>query len=136
MKVKKKEKSCGCIVIENNKVLLIQHIKRGHWGFPKGHVEKNENEMQTAIREVKEETNIDVEIDENKRYEEHYNTGKKGYKEVVYFLAKKVGGEIKAQEKEIRNVEWVDISEAPNRITFPTSQELMKKVINDEKLLK
>ena len=62
-----KEKSCGCIIIENGKVLLIQQTK-GHWGFPKGHVEAFETESETAIREVKEETNLDVKIDENKRY--------------------------------------------------------------------
>ena len=54
---KEREKSCGCIIINKNKVLLIKQTK-GHWGFPKGHVEKDETEIETAIREVKEETNI------------------------------------------------------------------------------
>ena len=36
---KEREKSCGCIIINKNKVLLIKQTK-GHWGFPKGHVEK------------------------------------------------------------------------------------------------
>ena len=52
---KEREKSCGCIIINKNKVLLIKQTK-GHWGFPKGHVEKDETEIETAIREVKEET--------------------------------------------------------------------------------
>ena len=54
--MKVKEKSCGCIIIENKKVLLVQQ-KKGRWGFPKGHVENNETEKETALREVKEETN-------------------------------------------------------------------------------
>ena len=58
----KKEKACGCIIIENGQVLLIQQTE-GHWGFPKGHVEEGETELETAIREVKEETNLDVEVD-------------------------------------------------------------------------
>ena len=53
----KKEKSCGTIIIENNKVLLIQQTDNA-WGFPKGHVENNEKEQETAIRETKEEINI------------------------------------------------------------------------------
>ena len=62
----KKEKACGCIIIEDGKVLLIkQH--QGFWGFPKGHVEDGETEEETAAREVKEETNIDVEIKSNKK---------------------------------------------------------------------
>ena len=43
----KKEKACGCIIIENRKVLLIQQTK-GHWGFPKGHMELGETEIETA----------------------------------------------------------------------------------------
>ena len=46
---KEREKSCGCIITKDNKVLLIKQTK-GHWGFPKGHVEKNETEIETAIR--------------------------------------------------------------------------------------
>ena len=62
----KYEKSCGCIIIDNRKVLLVKQTS-GDWGFPKGHVENNETEIETAIRETKEETNIDVEIDEKHR---------------------------------------------------------------------
>ena len=69
----KKEKSCGCVIIENDKVLLIKQIQ-GNWGFPKGHMEVGETEVETAIREVKEETNLDVEINENKRYTLEYVT--------------------------------------------------------------
>ena len=54
----KQEKSCGCIILnEKNEVLLIHH-NAGHWDFPKGHVEEGETEVQTAIREVKEETGL------------------------------------------------------------------------------
>ena len=65
------EKSCGCIIIHKNKVLLVQH-NAGHWDFPKGHIKENETEIQTAIREVKEETNIDAIVQENKRYVSQY----------------------------------------------------------------
>lgn len=57
----KYEKSCGAIVIEDGKVLLVKH-NAGHWDFPKGHVEEGETEFETAIREVKEETNIDIKL--------------------------------------------------------------------------
>ena len=62
------EKSCGAIVInKNNKILLVHH-NAGHWDFPKGHIENGETEEQTAIREVKEETNIDIIINNKYRY--------------------------------------------------------------------
>ena len=58
----KNEKSCGAIVELNGKILLIKQQKSGNYGFPKGHVLPNESEIETAIREVKEETNVDIEI--------------------------------------------------------------------------
>ena len=55
-----KEKSCGAIVYRkyhgNTEILLIKHINSGHWSFPKGHVERGETEVQTAHREILEET--------------------------------------------------------------------------------
>ena len=131
----KKVKSCGCIVIENNKVLLIQQ-KKGNWGFPKGRVEKNESECETAIREVKEETNIDVIIeDKNKKYIDTYHSKNNEFKEVVLFLGKRIGGEIKPQENEIKNVEWVDLLEAINRITMKSTKELYQKVLTEEEII-
>ena len=131
----KKVKSCGCIVIENNKVLLIQQ-KKGNWGFPKGRVEKNESECETAIREVKEETNIDVIIeDKNKKYIDTYYSKKDEFKEVVLFLGKRIGGEIKPQENEIKNVEWVDLLEAINRITMKSTKILYQKVLTEEEII-
>ena len=56
----KHEKSCGALVYrkhgDRTELLLIKHRFGGHWSFPKGHVELGENEFQTALREVKEET--------------------------------------------------------------------------------
>ena len=62
------EKSCGAIVYRkshgNIEILLIKHVNSGHWSFPKGHVEGTETEVETAKREIKEETAIDVLIDD------------------------------------------------------------------------
>ena len=131
----KKVKSCGCIIIENNKVLLVQQ-KKGNWGFPKGRVENNETECETALREVKEETNLDVKIEDvNKKYKDTYFAKRNQFKEVIYFLAKRIGGEIKPQEKEIKNIEWVDLIEAVDRITMKSTKELYQKVLTEEKLI-
>lgn len=125
-----KEKACGCIIIEKDKVLLIKQTQ-GHWGFPKGHVEENETEPETAIREVKEETNMDVEIDASKRYSMEYVTDKGKQKQVVLFVAKYTGGDIKAQESEISNIKWLNFNEAIETITYDNTRELFKKVIEE-----
>ena len=127
------EKACGCIIIENNKVLLIKQTSN-QWGFPKGHVEHDETEEETARREVKEETNLDVDINLNKRYEMFYTTDKGKYKQVVLFLAKKIGGEIKKQESEIKEIQWFDFQEALETFTFDNTKELFEKVIKDNHL--
>ena len=130
----KKEKSCGCIIIDDERrVLLIRHTK-GHWGFPKGHVEMDEAEEQTAIREVKEETNIDVKIEGEKRYSEEYLTDSGIQKEVVYFIATKIGGDIKRQESEVSEIEWMDFDDALDTITYDNTRELFERILKENKL--
>ena len=123
-------KSCGCIVLDDNKVLIVKQ-RKGHWGFPKGRMEKNETEKETALREVKEETNLDVEIIGEKSYKDQYIT-KKGMKEVVYFIAKKIGGELKPQIKEIQEIKWVNYPYALKYITYKTTKEIFKKFLEEE----
>ena len=130
---KEREKSCGCIIIKNNKVLLIKQTK-GHWGFPKGHIEENETEIETAIREVKEETNLDVEIDANKRYTMEYVTDKGKLKQVVLFVAKCIDGEIEAQKCEVNDIKWLDFDEAIETITYDNTRELLKKILKERKI--
>ena len=128
----KKEKSCGTIIIENNKVLLIQQTDNA-WGFPKGHVENNETEQETAIRETKEETNLDVEIISNKKYIINYKINNEIDKEVILFLAKKTSDKIKKQDKEIKNIKWVDLNQAFDIITYENTKDIYKEVLKDIK---
>lgn len=129
----KQEKSCGCIVINNKKEVLLIHHNAGHWDFPKGHVEDGETEQQTAIREVKEETNIDVKINEKYRYTTNYSPKEDVMKEVVYFLATNISNEQMAQLEEVSEVKWFKIEEAIERITYNTSKEILIKLMKDLK---
>lgn len=55
----------GCLVISDDKVLMVKESKKecyGMWNFPAGHVEENETYMDAAKREVKEETGYGVKI--------------------------------------------------------------------------
>ncbi len=127
-----KEKSCGTIIIDNNKVLIIRQ-KQGFYGFPKGHMEQNETEIETAIRETKEETNLDVLIDEKRRYSLNYVIDNKNDKEVVYFLAKPINKNIIKQESEIKEILWIDIDKVVDILTFDNLKELWKKVLKENK---
>ncbi len=129
----KQEKSCGCIVVNENKEILLVHQNSGHWGFPKGHMEIGETEIETAIREVKEETNIDVEINEKYRYTETYSHKEGVMKEVVYFLAHNKNDIKKAQEEEISEVKWFEFNKALETITYDNSKNILIKLKNDLK---
>ena len=128
VKKMKYEKSCGAVIFDNDKILVIKQVK-GHWGFPKGHVEEGETEVQTAIREIKEETNLDVKIDESKRFVERYSPEEGIEKDVVFFVAKKVGGEIKVQEEEVTETKWVAPIEAMEILTYESSKRILEKVL-------
>ena len=90
----KKEKSCGCIIINNEKVLLVYEKNRNFWGFPKGHIEEGETEIETALREVKEEVGLEVEIDLEKRYTLNYIIRDEIDKTTVLYIAKTKNEEI------------------------------------------
>lgn len=126
----KYEKSCGAVIFDNDKVLVLKQVQ-GHWGFPKGHVENNETEIETAIREIKEETNLDVEINEKFRYVETYSPKENVTKDVVFFVAKKVGGDVKPQEEEVSEIKWVSPKEALELVSYESSKIVMEKIIND-----
>ena len=130
----KKEKSCGAIVInKDNKVLLVKHNK-GHYGFPKGHMEANESEVDTAIRETKEETNIDAIIDKTKRYEIFYSVPPNIDKTVVFFLAYPQNDNTIPQASEIKEILWINIEEVSKYLQFTNMIDLWNnKIIKDIK---
>ena len=129
----KKEKSCGCIIIKDNKVLLVYEKRRNFWGVPKGHMEDGENEIETALREVKEEVGLDVEINIEKRYVLNYIIREEIDKTTVLYLATPKNEKIIMQESEIENVRWCNFDEALNVLTFDNWKELFKEVIKDLK---
>lgn len=124
----KKEKSCGTICINNGKVLIIKQMQ-GFYGFPKGHVEIGETEVETAIRETKEETNIDVVVDEDLRFSLSYIVNDNIDKEVVYFIAKPLNSTITIQESELLDAKWVNIEDVESILTFDNLKDLWKSVL-------
>ena len=127
------EKSCGTIIIKNNKVLMV-HQNIGHWSFPKGHVENNETEYETAIRETYEETGIKVKIiDNSPRYQISYHVNN-NLKEVIYFLAEVIDDKnLRPQEGEIKEVSWIELNEVNNLLKYENARILWDKVLKDLK---
>lgn len=124
----KKEKSCGAVVykIEENEVLfLLVQQKAGHYGFPKGHVEENETEEETATREIKEETNLDVKLNTNFRVVTTYYPISNVIKDVVFFIATPISNNIIAQQEEIANIIWCDYENALKKLTHQDNKNIL-----------
>ena len=68
MRIKPYQFTAAAYIVHSNKVLLVKHRKLGKWLPPGGHIEQNEEGYfveapeEAAVREVKEETGVDVEI--------------------------------------------------------------------------
>ena len=127
------EKSCGAIVytIENEviKYLLVEEMSGGH-SFPKGHMENNETEEETALREIKEETNLEVVLDTDFRVSDQYNPSEKPgvTKQVVYFLAKYTGEKpCIVRPNEVKALKSLRFEDALRIFEHDTQKELLKQ---------
>ncbi len=125
----KYEKSCGAVIFrkaEDWNVLLIRHTKGRHISFPKGHVEPGETESQTAEREIREETGLQVRVDRRFRAENRYNIRPDTQKLVVIFAALTEQAEITPQPEEIAEAFWLPIEEAAARLTYERDRRIMR----------
>jgi bis(5'-nucleosidyl)-tetraphosphatase len=125
-----KEDSFGIIPVRRTdqgwEVCVVKHCS-GHWSFPKGHPEKDETPIETATRELKEETDLDISrIVSEDTLEEKYVYRYKGElrnKTVSYFIAE-VTGELKILPKELMEGKWLSIDGAANQVTFPQARSI------------
>lgn len=127
------EKSCGAVILYKDtagdfNILLVKNHNGRFYSFPKGHVELRENEKQTAIREIKEETDLDVEILDGFREVSDYCPFGKIRKRVVFFLAISKSNRIKIQESEIDSYTWVPLKEAEKGCTYDNDRRIISKV--------
>ncbi len=128
-----REKSCGAVIYRDTgngpELLLIKQVQ-GHWCFPKGHVEAGETELETAEREILEETGLHVRFIDGFRHELSYSPSPGIDKDVIYFLAEYSGGNPEVQQEEVAVMEWVNIDRVPERITYDNDRELAFKAID------
>lgn len=122
-----REKSCGAVIwrpcAAGHEFLMIRH--GNHWSFPKGHMEGNESEIQTALREIKEETNLDVALDSRFREVVTYRTKLGHFKDVVFFIAQPIYGRERPQVEEIQDLGWFTFDEALPLVTFATDNDVL-----------
>jgi len=125
------EKSCGAVVYRkrsgNIEYLLIKNKKGNNWGFPKGHIEFGENEIQTAVREVREEIGINIVPVDGFRVISEYHPHGDVSKRVILFLAEMTEEEIHIQDSEIDRYIWADYALAQNTFKFNNDRYVLSK---------
>lgn len=124
----KQEYSYGAVVYQKNKdqvLILLERMVQGHVSLPKGHIEEGETPVECAIREIKEETNLDVDIDTSFSHTISYQPGTNIKKDVTFFLATPKSQILLPQLKEVSSLEWVDGKKAINLLTFKSDKDTL-----------
>ena len=128
------ETCCGAVVInrENGEMryLLIANPS-GIWGFPKGHMEAGETERETALREIKEETGLDVQFLGNFRAADEHALLREGRpdvtKQITYFLAEYMGQSFRPQPGEISQISLMTFEEALDAFQYESSKRILRE---------
>ena len=127
----KYEKSCGVVtyILINNEIhYLLVRQTNGFLSFPKGHVEGNETEEETALRECLEETALKVTLKKGFREVINYKIPEIDVdKDVVLFIGEIDNLNYHKQEKEIADIQVYKYQEAYNLLEFDNWKQVLKK---------
>ena len=126
--------SAGGIVVryaEGRPQLVVGSRRRDRdtrtWTLPKGTPDPHETVEETALREVAEETGLQVRITgplDSIAYT-FVQSGRRIHKTVHYFMMEPVGGDLERHDHEFDEVRWIDFDEAPTMLTFETERGLV-----------
>lgn len=111
-------------------ILLVYNRGHGrsHWSLPKGSCEEGEALPQTLKREVKEETGLDVELEEMAFISEWFVHGRQEWYLQFYFHVRATGGElgVQAADEDVTQVRWVAPAELRRYMNYrPWIQPLL-----------
>lgn len=117
---------------ESDEVLMQLRTDYNQWGFPGGAMELGESFEETAIRELKEETNLDIKelkmikILSGKDTYREYPNGDKLYDITAIFVIKKYSESLKINDDESKLLKYFNINNLPNNMTTHTRNYLEK----------
>lgn len=126
------EYSAGAVVyteIDGERHYVIIRSREGIGGFPKGHLEKGETERQAALREVREETGLEVRLLHGFRAVDEYPLPyrKDTRKRVTYFLADYRDQTPVPQESELTDIRLLPFPKAIKALPFPASRRILRE---------
>ena len=128
------ENCCGIIpfyIVNGEPFFVLVKSNNGFFGFPKGHVEGNETELETALRECKEETNLSPKIIDGFREEISYHMVEFDiYKKEVFFAGVIKDLSYKKQESEIADILLLSYGDAMKTLSFNDTKGVLQKAKN------
>jgi 8-oxo-dGTP pyrophosphatase MutT (NUDIX family) len=114
-------------------VLASRRTKRGDlaWGLPKGLIEPDESPADTAVREVREETGIEAEIEDDLGEISYfyYWEGVRVRKSVRFYLMRATGGDVSRHDHEMEEVRWFPLRDGPGAATFRSEKDLLDETV-------
>jgi 8-oxo-dGTP pyrophosphatase MutT (NUDIX family) len=130
--------SAGGVVFRENgsgrEVLVCGRGSDGLWALPKGTPEAGETLEETARREVREETGVEVEIDatvgEIKYWFSRPQEGVRFYKTVHHFLMHPIGGDPSLHDHEFDEVRWIPVQEGLKLLTYQNEARILRMAID------
>ena len=112
-------------------VLAARRTRRGDlaWGLPKGLVEPDETPEQAAVREVREETGLEAEVEVSLGEIRYFYVweGIRVRKAVHFFLMRATGGDASQHDDEMEEVRWFPLSVALRRATYKGEREVLQR---------
>jgi 8-oxo-dGTP pyrophosphatase MutT (NUDIX family) len=126
------EKSCGAVIFKRggSRRYLLLHYEGGHWDFVKGHVEKDESEIETVRRETEEEVGItDLKFIQGYREPISYyykRAGRTVYKAVIFYLVETNTDAVRLSREHV-GYDWLTYDRAHERLTYKNAKETLRK---------
>ena len=127
--------SAGGVVCEEHEggvmVAVCGRLKTGLWALPKGTPDSGETLEETALREVREETGLSVEIAAPLGHIEYWFTrdSERIHKRVYFYLMRPCGGSFDDHDPEFDVVRWVSAVEAHDTLTYPSEREVLQRAM-------
>ena len=127
------ETSYGGVAIRGAEVLVITPVgRRRVTALPKGGPNRGETPEQTAGREVREETGVNVAVGEPLGDVEYWyrRGGRRVFKTVHYFLCEYLSGSTDDHDHEVDDARWIPLVEALTALSYPGERALIERALS------
>ncbi|WP_404434227.1 NUDIX domain-containing protein [Microbacterium lacus] len=129
--------STTCVVVDDQgRIALVHRKDNGLWALPGGGMELGESMEECAVREVKEETGLDVEITglvgvyTNPRHVMKYDDGEVRQQFSLCYTSRLVGGEL-AYDEESTDIAWIEPERVPDLRMHPSMKLRIDHFLED-----